>query len=203
MRGGHRATPSPTAVVGLPSHCMEVRLVGDRSTCRWCTSSRLWHVVWKRWCQKRDKKQERGWVPSSAPTQMLALGAFPSTAHAAATSGRQPSVSTNAQPGESEKVRLLLRSTRHEHLGHEQQAPEHEYSQKTHLTSPPTPLQPSLPLVHLTRSLGSRLALDHIPPAAPFPHSRAPPLSPGSQSRSMSTTRHRPRRHLRPPRVRT
>ena len=105
---------------------------------------------------------------------MLALGAFPSTAHAATTSGRQPSVSTNAQPGESEKVRLLLCNTRHEHLGHEQQAPKHEYSQKTHLTSPPTPLQPSLPLVHPTRSLGFRLALDHVPPVAPFPPSASP-----------------------------
>lgn len=51
---------------------------------------------------------------------------------------------------------------------------------QTNLTSPPTPLQPSLPLVHPTRSFGLRFVFDHVPPTpVPLPTSVSPDTVPG------------------------
>lgn len=50
---------------------------------------------------------------------------------------------------------------------------------QTHLTSAPTPLHPSLPLVHPTRSFGFKFALDHVPPiSVPFAPSPSPVTAP-------------------------
>lgn len=62
---------------------------------------------------------------------------------------------------------------RREHITGQEGTRGSQTKTSTHLTSPPTPLHPSLPLVHPTRSFGFKFALDHVPPVAvPFPSPR-------------------------------
>lgn len=166
---------APTVVDESPIHHPVGHPVADVSTCRSCMSTRLLRHAGV--SALHTEHQGKGDVPSSAPTQTLVLGVTPSTAHDARRSGRHPSVSTNAQPGESEKVRLLLCKTNVSTI--QTYTPwrmKGERQGKTHLTSPPTPLHPSLALVHPTRSFGFKLALDHVPPV-PLPPS--PPVAVG------------------------
>jgi hypothetical protein len=110
--------------------------------------------------------------------------------HVASRSGLQSSVSTNIQPGAREKVRLLLLSC---------QLCRKRTMTITNLTSPlpsaDTPLQPSRPLVHATRSPLLKFALLQPSPSVAhlsFSHNSTVRISERQcRSSSLSSSRRR------------